>query len=204
MTSRFRTSPTPIRAHLQPPALSDEALLRGIRAGDRTISAAFYDRLYPAIDHGLRRVLRQRTVDFDDLVQVTFERVVTAIAKDRFAGRSSLATWASAIAGHVALDALRRSVRQRQQQNAYPLSSPPPAPEPRLEARAELQKMQAVLARMKPQHAEAVLLVDVLGHSLEEVATITGSSAAATQSRLHRGRKELIRRAGPQVLGGAE
>ena len=55
--------------------------------------------------------------------------------------------------------------------------------------------MHAILGRMRPKHAEAVLLHDVLGHDLAEIAVMTGASAAAAQSRLVRGRKELLRRA---------
>jgi DNA-directed RNA polymerase specialized sigma24 family protein len=54
---------------------------------------------------------------------------------------------------------------------------------------------------MKPSLAEAVLLFDVLGHNLQEVASLTGVSLSAAQSRLHRGRKELVRRAGIKSVG---
>jgi RNA polymerase sigma-70 factor (ECF subfamily) len=64
----------------------------------------------------------------------------------------------------------------------------------RLEARAEVARIQRVLAGMKPAHAEAVLFHDLLGHDLSETATITGASVAAAQSRLVRGRKVFLRR----------
>ena len=44
---------------------------------------------------------------------------------------------------------------------------------------------------MNPEQAEAVLLHDVLGHDLWEVATITHVSPAAAQKRLSRGHLEL-------------
>ena len=193
---------TPIRGDLAARGLTDQELLDAIRHGDSSSAALFYDRLYPVIDHALRRVLRRRIPEFDDLVQVTFERIVRAIIDDRFAGQSALTTWAAAIAGHVAIDFLRRSVRERRVFEDLEPSASRGAPERRMEARSEIQRLHAILSRMKPTLAEAVLLFDVLGHSLQEVASLTGVSPSAAQSRLHRGRKELVRRAGIKSVGG--
>ena len=191
----------PIRGELGARGLTDQELLDAIRHGDSASAAMFYDRLYPVIDHALRRVLRRRIPEFDDLVQVTFERIIRAIIDDRFAGQSALTTWAAAIAGHVAIDFLRRSVRERRVFEELEPSVTRGAPERRMEARSEIQRLHAILSRMKPSLAEAVLLFDVLGHSLHEVASLTGVSPSAAQSRLHRGRKELVRRAGVKSSG---
>ena len=202
VTSPISAKLTAIRGGLEVRAFSDEELLAGIRQGDGSVAAQFYDRLYPVIDHALRRVLRYRIAEFDDLVQVTFERIVRAIIEDRFAGRSALTTWAAAIAGHVAIDFLRRSVRQRRVFEELQRTLPAVALDQRMEARSEIHQLHATLSKMKPSLAEAVVLFDVLGHSLEEVATLTGVSQSAVQSRLHRGRKELVRRAGSKAGRG--
>ena len=69
------------------------------------------------------------------------------------------------------------------------------SPESAAVAGQDVARVQRALARMKPKHAEAVLLHDVLGHDLNEIAAITAATTAAAQSRLVRGRKELLRRA---------
>jgi len=68
-------------------------------------------------------------------------------------------------------------------------------PERALSARADLARLQLILGAMNPKHADVLVLHDVLGHELTAISEITGLSVAAAQSRLVRGRKELLRRA---------
>lgn len=162
------------------------------------MAGALYEHLRPSIDRALRRVLHGRHRDFDDLMQITFERILRGVVEDRFEGRSSLRTWASAIAAHVALDALRSSGREerRIQGDAVVADIPSgPRAEGRMEARAELNRVHDILLRMKPDLAETLILHDVLGHPLEEVAEMKQAGLSATQSRLRRARQELKRRA---------
>jgi len=149
----------------------------------------------------LRRIL-QSNADHDDQLQVVFERVIRTLVERKFAGACSLSTWATAIASNVAVDALRARIRERAvvwddraggSEHAARVSSG--SLERQLEARAEIAELHAILTSMDPAQAEAVLLHDVHGHELTEIALITRVSVAAAQSRLVRGRKELLRRA---------
>lgn len=62
------------------------------------------------------------------------------------------------------------------------------------EARELLARVRDVLNSMDPIKAYPVLLFDVCGYDLKEVAEITQSSIAAAQTRLVRGRAELHER----------
>lgn len=185
-----------------PPELterSERELLEALYRGEVRAAGWLYDHLRPSIDRALRRVLYARHRDFDDLMQSTFERVLRGLIDGRFEGRSSLRTWASAIAGHVALDALRsRSREERRSASASDEGEwgAEPRLEGRLDALAELRRLQGILSRMKPDLAETLILADVLGHSLEEIARLRGAGLSATQARLHRARLELRRRVG--------
>jgi RNA polymerase sigma-70 factor (ECF subfamily) len=180
---------------------SDEQIVAGLVAGQEWAAEALYDRLQPVVDRALRRIL-QSNADHDDQVQVVFERVIRTLVERKFAGACSLSTWATAIASNVAVDALRARIRERAvvwedrtRSAEHAASIPSASLERQLEARAEIAELHAILAAMEPAQAEAVLLHDVHGHELTEIALITRVSVAAAQSRLVRGRKELLRRA---------
>ncbi len=49
------------------------------------------------------------------------------------------------------------------------------------------------MSQLTPGKAEVVYLHDAFGHQLPEIASALGISVAAAQSRLVRGRKEIVR-----------
>jgi len=185
------------------PALhpSDEVLIEAVICGDASVAGALYDRLLPLVDATLFRMLGARAADHDDLVQATFEQIVKTLTTRRFARACSLRTWASSIAANVALNALRSRVRERRvvdrnetAAEASERSFARDDPERDLALRREIARVRAALREMNPQRAEALVLHDVLGHDLAEVAALMGASIAAAQSRLVRGRRELKQR----------
>jgi RNA polymerase sigma-70 factor (ECF subfamily) len=189
----------------EPPEMSDQQVIEGLVSGQPWAAAIFYDRVSGVVERTLRRVLQSSAVDYEDLQQVTLERIVESLVERRFSGACSLATWASAIAGHVGIDALRSRVRERKlfrhehEQISLggweSLSADVGTLERRLEARSDIEQLQHLLATMRPEHARTLLLHDALGHELSEIAVLMGVSVAAAQSRLVRGRKEFLRRA---------
>ena len=197
--------PIPLRRSQPPasfarePARTDREIVAGLARGESWAAEDLYDRVQPHVERTLRRVLREGGADYEDLMQASFERIIRVLTERSLGGACNLASWSSAVAAHVALDALRRRVRERRifyADQAPDLQRGSEAsPERNLEARIEVGRVQGIFGRMKHKHAEAVLLHDVLGHDLAEVANITGVTVAAAQSRLVRGRGELLRRA---------
>jgi DNA-directed RNA polymerase specialized sigma24 family protein len=57
---------------------------------------------------------------------------------------------------------------------------------------------------MNSDQAQTILLHDVLGHGLSEVAAIMGVTVAAAQRRLSRGHQELVRRAKARGIQGGK
>jgi RNA polymerase sigma-70 factor (ECF subfamily) len=185
------------------PRISDDDLIEAIVAGDRRAAAELYDRLIPVVDQTLYRILRAREADHEDLVQATFEQIVMTLLNRRYARACSLATWAGTLAAHIALNALRsrrveRKVVDRDESTEHKAGNVWTSEdiEGRVTAREQIERMRDALSTMKKEKAEAVVLHDVLGHDLAEIAVLTGVSVAAAQSRLVRRRKELFRKLG--------
>lgn len=190
------------------PVLGDAEIIEAVVCGNGAVAGELYDRLVGTVDQTLYRVLGRRESDHEDLVQTAFEQIVKTLATRRFAGACSLRTWASSVATHVGLNALRsrrreRGVFDRSEVDAPASTATVDNPERDAVLRRELDRVRAELAGMNETRAEALLLHDVLGHDLAEIAAITGVSIAAAQSRLVRGRHELMDRLGKPKGGRA-
>jgi RNA polymerase sigma-70 factor (ECF subfamily) len=187
-------------AQEEPEQVGDEAIIRAFARGDTAVMALLYERLVRVVDVTLFRVMGRRTEDHDDLMQAAFEQIVLTLVKNRFAGGCSLAGWAKTIACHVGLNALRSRVRERrvldrdqtlgevavQRPSGYDL-------ERHVQAREAVARLRNALGIVPQEKATAVLMHDVFGHSLAEIAAATGVSLSAAQTRLVRGRSELAR-----------
>lgn len=195
---RLRALPGGATGTRPKPALDETALLEGVARGDERIAVEFYHRLRPTVEASLLRVLGRRESDHEDLIQVSFEQIVKTLSTKSYAGACSLKTWASTIAANVALKSLRSRIRRRrvlapsiEPSVVEQRDSQAPSAEQTLAARRKLDELRCQLARISPHKAQAVLLHDVLGHGLTEVAAMTGCSVSAAQTRLSRGRREL-------------
>ena len=173
-------------------------VLRGAVKGEPWAYSALYDALYPIVARALQKILHQ-TPDYEDLVQTSFELIVRTLQKPKGREIENLAAWSSAIATRVALDALRSRIRERRlfrrdDDSARAVHTvPSPNLERELNVRSDIAWLQEALAEMNSEQAEAVLLHDVLGHDLSEIARLTDVSEAAAQKRLSRGHLELRR-----------
>lgn len=178
--------------------------MAALQEGADWAADALYDRTHAHIERTLRRLLRFYRGDYDDLIQASYERMLRFLSERSLTGPCNLPAWASAVAANVALDHLRRRARERrlfEPEAAAGLEcarASDASPERTADARAAASRLQKLLGRMKEKYAETVVLHDVLGHDLAEIAAMTGVSVAAAQSRLVRGRKDLLRRARSQ------
>jgi RNA polymerase sigma-70 factor (ECF subfamily) len=122
---------------------------------------------------------------------------VDSLHRRRYARDCSLTSWASAISCHIALNALRSRRRQRAIGAKTQQELQPPARgdfESQLAARQALERIRRELSRMNRARAEVLVLHEVNGLELAEIAHVLGISQAAAQSRLSRGRRELLQR----------
>jgi RNA polymerase sigma-70 factor (ECF subfamily) len=198
------------RALSEPPPSGERITVGSLMAGERQAHAALYEKLYPVVARTLQKILRSPSGDYEDLVQICFERIVRTLTSERGALVENLDGWAGSIAAHVALDALRRRTRERRLFEREPAgprrveSVPAASLEQQLEARKQLGWLQETLSRMNSDQAHTLLLHDVLGHGLREIASLMGVTVTAAQRRLSRGRQELLRRAKARAAKGDE
>lgn len=170
----------------------DVALAARVLEGNRAAAAEVYDRLSPRMGHAVARVLGRGAPEAEDVLQAAFVELVTSLR--RYRGDCSLATWASHVTSHVALNALRSKRRRRA------VMSDEEAPESSTRELDPLlaRRIRAALAELSDEKAEALVLHDVLGHDMAEVAALTGLTVPGAQSRVTRARAELR-----ELLGGA-
>ncbi len=134
--------------------------------------------------------------DLDDLVQAAAERALKTLG--RFEGRSQLSTWTYAIAYRTVLDHDRWRFRwKRRFQLAGDVEGPDlPAANVDAERAAREAKRAAslhrALLRMVPAKRAVVVLHDLEGLELKEVAAIVGVNERTVRSRLHDARKKLV------------
>lgn len=178
--------------------LDDAEICAALVDGAPWAADALYDRVVDAVEAVLFRLLGA-DADRDDLTQVAIERVMTSVVSGRFARGCSLRSWATLLAQHVAIDALRARARERKlfdrrvtYQTLELVEAHTATPEHLAETRRRMALVQDALGRVKRERSEAVVLHDLLGHELAEVAQMTGVSVAAAQSRLARGRRDLL------------
>jgi RNA polymerase sigma-70 factor, ECF subfamily len=185
--------------------LDDARLVAAVRSGSSSMAGAFYDRTRPTVERTVARLLGSHDSDADDLVQIAMIELLHSL--DRFRGECSLDTWSSTISANVVYKHIRRrSLERTIFSHDLPPEEAPRSTHQQPVLRGMVDRVMQHLGQMVHDRAWTFLLHDVHGYSLDEVATITGASVAAAQSRLVRGRRELHERIArdPDLAGGLD
>jgi RNA polymerase sigma-70 factor, ECF subfamily len=127
-------------------------------------------------------------VDGEDVVQDALIKALAALPSVGVIENPE--GWLFRIAHNTAFDSLRRRARGPMMQHDEALDMIAAPDSPNRDHEAATMSLRTFM-RLPPLQRSAVILKDVLGHSLEEVASITGASEAAAKSALQRGRVRL-------------
>jgi RNA polymerase sigma-70 factor (ECF subfamily) len=152
---------------------------------------ARFERLLGELRPKLHRYCARMTgsaVDGEDIVQDALMKALAALPDVGVIDNPD--GWLFRIAHNTALDFLRRRARGPVLLNdeALDMLAAPDSPDRNYEIAAMSLR---TFMRLPALQRSAVILKDVLGHSIEEVASITGASEAAAKSALQRGRVRL-------------
>jgi len=150
-----------------------------------------FDRLLAEMRPKLHRYCARMTgsaVDGEDVVQEAMIKALTALATvDSIENPEG---WLFRIAHNAALDFLRRRARGPVMQPEEDLTMIAAFDAVEQDHEIATASMRTFL-RLPALQRSAVILKDVLGHSIEEVGSITGATEAAAKSALQRGRSRL-------------
>ncbi len=169
-------------------ASTDAALVERYLAGEveafEELMRAHEDRVFAVC----LRMLRDREAALD----ATQETFITVFRKaDRFSGRAAFGTWLYRVAINTCYDVSRRTRRKQ----IFPLPEGLDPSDPTsgddfsaVEVRPDIE---AALGALSAEFRAAVVLTDLEGLSLEDVAEILGVPLGTVKSRVFRGRKLL-------------
>jgi RNA polymerase sigma-70 factor, ECF subfamily len=159
----------------------------GTKAADR----ATFERALVELRPRLHRYCARMTgsvIDGEDLVQDVVVRAIDGFS--RTGPILQLEAWLFRIAHNTALNFIARRTRE----SAIFTDEDP---QMIADTSSSVESLEATTASLRAfMHLPAaqrsgIILKDVLGHSLEEICSITGNSVAAVKANLHRGRTRL-------------
>ncbi len=154
---------------------------------ERAVFAQLLAELRPRLHRYCARMTGS-VIDGEDALQDALVKAVEAFTS--FAALTNPEGWVFRIAHHAALDLLRRRARQPvlgSEEEMMAMEDPRSPLDEQLAAAASVRMFMELTV---PQRS-CVVLMDVLGYSLHEIAGITKMSVPAVKAALHRGRARL-------------
>lgn len=143
------------------------------------------------------RSLAGRDPELDDLVQAASERALRSLP--RFSARCQLSTWTYRICYRTLLDERRWYRRWLRRFTFTADGLEPDTPDwhvcaaDLLERRERIVRLRAALGRISPKRRTVVILHDIEGLDITEIAEVVDANLLTVRSRLRDGRKALLR-----------
>ena len=172
---------------------------------------AEFERLLAELRPRLHRYCSRMTgsvIDGEDVLQETLVKAIEAFPHT--GPLANVEGWLFRIAHNAALDFLRRRARREGVQDGDEALETIADPDSAIERRQAAAASLRTLMRLPVAQRSSVILMDVLGHSLEEISEVLESTVPAVKANLHRGRQRLVELAAepddrpPPVLAEAD
>jgi RNA polymerase sigma-70 factor, ECF subfamily len=178
------------------------ALVRRAQAGDETAFAEIVERYQSKVFSIIHGIVRSRN-DVEDIAQQVFAKVYVSLRNFDF--RSSLITWIYKITTNECFDYLRkRKVRKlvyesdmsedevRRVENSEPVVDRQAPADTTLARRDYVLKL---LTRVSEEERLLLMMKEVEGYSVEELAASTGMNENTIKVKLFRARQKLVKAA---------
>ena len=154
---------------------------------------AEFERLLAELRPRLHRYCARMTgsvIDGEDVLQETLVKAIEAFPHT--GPLANVEGWLFRIAHNAALDFLRRRTRREGVQDGDEALESIADPDSEIERRQAAAASLRTLMRLPVAQRSSVILMDVLGHSLEEISEVLESTVPAVKANLHRGRQRLV------------
>jgi RNA polymerase sigma-70 factor, ECF subfamily len=183
---------TPGLHRIAPPGRSSDAeLVARCCAGDRGAWRSLYER-YATLVYRFLAALGVRDPEREDACQDVFMAVYRSLPS--FRGESQLSTWIYRITARTTGKLIQKR-RLRQTLASMMLSEPAPAlPDP-AEERTRGLMLDRMLDRLHPKKRLVLVLFELEGVPVEEIARVAGCPTNTVWSRLHHARLDLTKMA---------
>lgn len=188
------------RTRLDHRTSEEAALIRRVQAQDELAFREIVDRYQAKVFSIIYGILRNRN-DAEDIAQQVFAKIYFSIANFDF--RSSLLTWIYKITVNECYDYLRKKrVRKLVYEsdfssddsqimaNSEAANSHEPSIADRL---AQHDLILKLLSKISAEDRSLILLKEVEGHSVEELAGMTGMNENTIKVKLFRARQKLVK-----------
>ncbi len=164
-------------------------LLEGLARGDHAALTALYHAWFPRA-LGLARAMTRRDESFClDVVQETFVRIIDHAPRlNRLAACDDLDRWIAAVVRSAAIDLLRRDLRRMHREQAVRRGS---AADLSRHDRPSSEDVLALIADLKPDDRELLLLRFGRGTTLNGAARAVGTTVGAAYGRIRRALERL-------------
>ncbi len=180
----------------------EAALVRRVQAGDETAFREIVERYQSKVFSIIYGILRNRN-DAEDIAQQVFAKIYFSIGSFDF--RSSLLTWIYKITVNECYDYLRKKrVRKLVYESDFTeedalrmMNTEQPVEQVRAvdTVLAQRDLVMKLLERISEEERTLILLKEVEGHSVEELAEMTGLNQNTIKVKLFRARQKLLRAA---------
>lgn len=136
----------------------------------------------------------------DQALDATQETFLTAFRKaDQFKGNAAFGTWIYRIAVNTCYDQLRKQKRRRTDPMPEHFDPTDFSAEDDVDSAAVRPEIQEALSNLPPDFRSAVVLSDIEGMGLPDIAEVLGIPVGTVKSRVFRGRRLLAKELGNQT-----
>ena len=181
-----------VGSHQAEPAAEDRVLVERCRNGDIVAWRTLYDRYAQPVFRFVS-ALGVPPDEREDAAQDVFVAVYRGLRQ--FRGEAQLSTWIYRIAArHASHLGRRRRMRSFLSILPWHETEPQPQPDP-AEKASELRLLDRLLDKLSPKKRMVLVLFEIEGLGVNEIANVMGCPANTVWSRLRHARAELVKAA---------